>query len=98
MRIATILIEMPIQRLGFIGEILQNIIGIVVTDEVVEHAESFGVELRNIRQNVEHQKSQFQILSAEVENYKNLVTEKEEALKICIRELPIPMKQNENYS
>jgi len=67
-QIATLIIGWPIERLKFVGELLQRVIGEVASNKILDIADRLGKELFIIRNKIEYLKAQIAIIDAELKN------------------------------
>ena len=87
-QIATSIIDLPLERLGAWGEILQIISGNIMSDKVKEKAEKLGRNLSLIRRNIANKKAQLNIASAELAKAQKDLKEAKDALEVCQNNIP----------
>jgi hypothetical protein len=82
-QIAAIVIGIPIEKLGALGDILQRLLGYTARDKILEEADVLSKELLANKKIINYKKGQFKLLSGEISIAENKIKIIEEELNEC---------------
>jgi septal ring factor EnvC (AmiA/AmiB activator) len=82
-RIVAHMLTLPFNRLGILGDLLQQYFEGIISTELIKSAENFMQELWVIKQEIENTKDQISIVFAELEKAAKDIEKEKERLKEC---------------
>lgn len=87
-QIAAKILDIPLKRIGKIGDILQELAGNLLNDKVMEEAEAIIEQLNTIKQKIKNKEDQLKITKALLEKAKENLDNAHEKLKQCQSNIP----------